>query len=100
MALNTRVAVSGQDRENPFNIAARATGLIRHGAAIQLNKRLPVGSTLVVRNGRGTQAPVRIVAQIQINAAKGTHTYGVEFLEEGAGQDFWGHLPDSKLSAQ
>jgi hypothetical protein len=43
---------------------------------------------------------VRIVAQIQINAAEGTHTYGVEFLEEGAGPDFWGHLPDSKLSAQ
>ena len=88
MALNTRVAVSGQDRENAFSIAARATSLNRHGAAIQLNRQLPVGSTLVVRNGGGTQAPMRIVAQI--NAAQGTYTYGVEFLQEEAGQDFWG----------
>jgi len=89
MALNTRVAISGHDREkSAFTIPVRATGLNKHGAAIQLNRELPVGITVVVRNGRGDQASARVVSQV--NFVQGIYTYGVEFVQEGAGQDFWG----------
>jgi hypothetical protein len=89
MALNTRIGLSGQDREKcTFTMPARATNLNRHGAAIQLNRELPVGSTVVVRNSRGAQAPMRVVAQVSV--AQGTYTYGVEFLQSEAGENFWG----------
>jgi hypothetical protein len=68
---------------------ARATNLNRHGAAIQLNRELLVGSAVVVQNGRGTQASARVVAQVSA-AAQGVYTYGVEFLEDGGVKDFWG----------
>jgi len=89
MALNTRVAISGQDREkSAFTISARATGLNKHGAAFQLNRELPIGMEVVVRNGRGAQASARVVAQV--NVSPGLYTYGVEFVQEETGQDFWG----------
>lgn len=89
MALNTRVAVSGHDRQKTaFNLPARATGLNKHGAALQLNRELPVGTRVVVRNGRGDQAQARVVTQV--NAAQGAYTYGVEFVKEETGQTFWG----------
>ena len=62
--------------------------LNKHGAAIQLNRELLVGSAVVVRNGRGTQASARVIAQV--SAAQGVYTYGVEFLEGDAVKDFWG----------
>ena len=43
---------------------ARATGLNRHGAAVQLNRELQVGSTVVIQNSRRSQASARIVAQV------------------------------------
>jgi hypothetical protein len=71
MALNAPIGLSGQDREKcTFTMPARATNLNRHGAAIQLNRELPVGSTVVVRNSRGAQAPMRVVAQVSV--AQGT----------------------------
>ena len=89
MALKARIGLSGQDREKcTFTMPARATNLNRHGAAIQLNRELPVGSTVVVRNSRGAQAPARVVAQV--NVAQGAYTYGVEFAQDEAGENFWG----------
>jgi hypothetical protein len=88
MALNTRVAVSGEDEKCAFTLNAKATSLNKHGAAIQLNRQLSLGSTVVVRNGQGAQAQVRVIAQV--NVAGGAYTYGVEFVQAEAGQDFWG----------
>src|SRR5205823_12693699 len=85
MALKARIGLSGQDREKcTFTMPARATNLNRHGAAIQLNRELPVGSTVVVRNSRGAQAPVRVVAQV--NVAQGAYTYGGGFVQDEAGE--------------
>ncbi len=67
---------------------ARATNLNRHGAAIQLNRELLVGATVVVKNSRGTQASTRVVAQVSV--VQGLFTYGVEFLEDETVKDFWG----------
>lgn len=89
MALNAPIRVAGQDREKcTFTMPARATNLNRHGAAIQLNRELVVGSTVAVRNARGTEASARVVAQV--SAVQGVHTYGVEFLQDDAVKDFWG----------
>src|SRR5438876_8282803 len=89
MALKARIGLSGQDREKcTFAMPARATNLNRHGAAIQLNRELSVGSTVAVRNDRGTQASARVVTQV--SAVQGLYTYGVEFLEEQTVKDFWG----------
>lgn len=68
---------------------ARATSLNRHGAAVQLNRELLVGSVVVVRNKRGTQVSARVVAQV--SALQGVHTYGIEFVEQDdISRDFWG----------
>jgi hypothetical protein len=49
MALNARITLSGHDRAKcSFTMPARATNLNRHGAAIQLNRELLVGSTIVL----------------------------------------------------
>ena len=88
MLLNARIALSGQDRKKcAFTMLARATNLNKHGAAIQLDRELLVGSTIVVRNGRGTEASARVV--LQVSAVQGVYTYGVEFLQDDV-QDFWG----------
>jgi hypothetical protein len=91
LALNAPVRLAGQDRQKcAFTLLpARATGLNRHGAAIQVVRELLVGSTLSVRHGHGgTETPARIVAQI--SASQGIFTYGVEFLDSEATRDFWG----------
>ncbi len=67
---------------------AKATDLNRQGAAIQINRELLVGSTVVVQNSRRTQAWARVVAQV--SAVQGVYTYGVEFLQDDAVKDFWG----------
>ncbi len=68
---------------------ARATNLNRHGAAVQLNRELLVGSVVVVRNKRGTQISGRVVAQV--SALQGLRTYGIEFVEQGdRASNFWG----------
>jgi hypothetical protein len=90
IALNARIGLSGQDREKrTFTMAARATNLNRHGAAIQLNRELVVGSTVVVQNSCRTQASARVIAQVSATA-QGIYIYGVEFLEDDGVNDFWG----------
>jgi hypothetical protein len=90
IGLNARIGLSGQDREKcTFTMPARATNLNRHGAAIELNRELLIGSAVVVQNGRGTQASARVIAQVSATQG-GVYTYGVEFLEDGGVNDFWG----------
>ena len=92
MTLNTPVGISGEDRgKASFSVSAKATNLNRHGAAIQLSRELLVGTTVLVRNKRGTQISARIVAQIKA-VQGGFHTYGIEFVEEDTNKlsSFWG----------
>ena len=91
LPLKAPVRLAGQDHQKgAFTLLpARATGLNRHGAAIQVGRELLVGSILSVRHGRGgTEAPARVVAQVR--SGQGIYTYGVEFLESDATKDFWG----------
>src|SRR5215831_8640738 len=90
MALNAQVGLSGEDRHKcSFTVSARATNLNRHGAAIQLNRELRVGSVVMVRNKRGSQASARVVAQLA--APHGVSTYGIEFVElDENTRNFWG----------
>jgi hypothetical protein len=92
MALNAPVGLSGEDRQKcPFTMPAKATNLNRHGAAIQLNRELLVGSTVVVRNKSGTQVSARVVAQLA--ALQGVPSYAIEFAEQDdddRGKTFWG----------
>ena len=99
MALNARITLSGHDRAKcAFTMPARATKLNRHGAAIELNRELLVGSTIVLQNTRRTQTPARVVTQV--SAFHGVYTYGVEFLEaDAANKNFWGiTFPSSATS--
>ena len=91
LPLNALVRLAGQDHQRgAFTLLpARATGLNRHGAAIQVGRELLVGSILSVRHGRGgTETPARVVTQVR--SGQDTFTYGVEFLESDATKDFWG----------
>ena len=90
MALNAPVGLSGEDRQKcSFTMPAKATNLNQHGAAIQLNRELLVGSTVVVRNKSGTQVSARVVAQLA--ALQGVHTYAIEFAEQDDRvKTFWG----------
>lgn len=89
MALNAAVRLSGEDRQKcSFTLSAKATSLNRHGAAIHLDRELSVGSIVLLRNQRGTQAPARVVAQV--NAVDGVRTYGIEFVEQDVVKAFWG----------
>lgn len=66
-----------------------ATNLNRYGAAVQLSRELLIGSTIVVRNKRGTRVSARVVAQV--SALQGIHTYGIEFVEpDDSAKNFWG----------
>ena len=92
ITLNTPIAISGEDRAKAsFSISAKATNLNRHGAAIRLNRELLVGTTVLVKNKRGTQLNARVVAQI-IAVPGGLRSYGIEFVEEDASKisNFWG----------
>lgn len=89
MALNAKIGVSGQDRlKCSFTLPAKATNLNKHGAAIQLNRELQIGSTVVIQNGRRIQAPARVV--MQVSADGGVFSYGVEFQEQDSVENFWG----------
>lgn len=89
MALSASVGLSGEDRQKcSFTMPARATNLNRHGAAVQLNRDLKVGSIVQVRNKRGTQLSARIVAQLA--ALQGVSAYGIEFVEPNEAHNFWG----------
>ena len=81
MALSAPIGLSGEDRQKcAFTMPAKATNLNQHGAAIQLNRELLVGSTVVVRNQRGTQVSARVVTQLA--ALQGVPTYAIEFVEQ------------------
>ena len=90
MPLNTPIGVSGQDIQNcPFTMPAKATDLNRFGAAIHLPRQLLVGSTVILRNARGTQLSARVVAQLA--ASEGLSVYGIEFVEQDdTASSFWG----------
>jgi PilZ domain-containing protein len=91
MALNARITMSGDDHMKcAFTLPAKATKLNRHGAAIQLNRELSVGSTIVLQNTRHAQLTARVVTQVSAQR-QGVYTYGVEFLEADAVEkNFWG----------
>ena len=91
MALKAPVGLSGHDHQRcPFTMPAQATNLNRYGAAVQVNRELPIGSTVMVRNQYGTQLSARVVIQISVLKA-GTRTYGIEFVEQDErSHNFWG----------
>lgn len=90
ITLNSSVAVSGEDRSKcSFTIGAKATSLNKYGGALQITRELLVGTTVQVRNKRGTQISARVVSQIR--AEEGLLRYGIEFVEEDARTaTFWG----------
>jgi hypothetical protein len=90
MALNAPVGLSGEDRHKcSFTMSGRATNLNRHGAAVQLNRELRIGSVVLVRNGRGTQVSARVVTQLA--TVKGVSTYAIEFVDQDDQvSNFWG----------
>lgn len=90
IALNTAVGLSGVDtQECPFTMPAKATNLNRYGAAIHLPRQLLVGSTVMVRNERGTQLSARVVAELA--ASQGISIYGIEFVDrDDTANSFWG----------
>jgi hypothetical protein len=90
MALIASVGVSGEDRRNtPFTASAKATNLNLHGAAIRLERELVVGSTVIIRNQRGTEVSARVVSQLA--APQGGSAYAIEFVEsDEKAKNFWG----------
>jgi len=69
---------------------AQASNLNRHGAAVQVNRELSIGATLIVRNKYGEQLSARVVSLISATEG-GTRTYGIEFEEQQElGKNFWG----------
>jgi hypothetical protein len=91
MALQAAISLSGQDRQRcPFNLMpAKATNLNRHGAAVQLQRELLVGSRVAVKNQRGTMVAARVVAQLA--ALHGVPTYAIEFVDQDENaKNFWG----------
>ena len=90
MTLNTPVGLSGYDRQQcAFTMPATATNLNRHGAAIQLPRELTVGSTVIVRNARGTQVSARVVAQLATSQT--VSVYAIEFVQQNdVANSFWG----------
>jgi hypothetical protein len=79
MALSAHVGLSGEDNQKcPFTMPAKATNLNRYGAAIHVSRQLSVGSTVRVRNTRGTQLSARVVAQLAVS--NGVSAYGIEFM--------------------
>jgi len=90
IALHSPVGLSGQDRQKcSFTMPAKATNLNRHGAAVQLNRELVVGSVVGVKNRSGVEVSARIVAQLA--AREGIPTYAIEFVEQDDRVlNFWG----------
>jgi hypothetical protein len=90
IALNTPIGLSGHDGQKcPFTMPAKATNLNRHGATIHVARDLSVGSTIMVRNPRGTQVSARVVSRLA--ASQGVSVYAIEFIEQDeAANNFWG----------
>lgn len=90
MQLNASVGTSGEDKlKVSFTMAAKATNLNRHGAALQLSRDLQVGSVVTLKNQRGTQVSAKIVSVIA--AVQGVSTYGIEFVDQtDDAKQFWG----------
>jgi hypothetical protein len=90
MALSAPVGLSGEDRRKcSFTVPASATNLNRHGAAVQLNRQLLVGSVVLVRNKRGIQVSARVIAQLA--PVRGIPIYAIEFVElDDQASNFWG----------
>ena len=90
MALSAVVGLSGEDLQTgAFSIKAKAVSLNKHGAAVQINRELPIGSTVTVRNQRGAAIPARVVNQLR--AIGGVRTFGIEFLDQDErSKQFWG----------
>jgi len=90
MALQASVGLTGEDRQKcSFTIPARATNLNRHGASVQLDRQLVVGSVIQVKNQRGMEVSARVVARLA--ALQGVSTYGIEFVEhDETSTSFWG----------
>jgi hypothetical protein len=61
----------------------------RHGAAVQLNCELLVGTVVVLANARGTQVSARVAARLP--ALQGVPNYGIEFIDQNdTAKNFWG----------
>ena len=90
MALSAAVGLSAEDTQKcSFTMPAKAPNLNRYGAAIHVPRQLVVGSTINVRNTRGTQLSARVVAQLAVSQA--VSAYGIEFAEPGdVANGFWG----------
>ncbi len=90
MALHAAVGLSGEDRQKcSFTMAAKATKLNKHGAAVQLSRELQVGSVVTVDNKHGTELSARVVSQLA--TIEGVSTYAIEFVEQGErAETFWG----------
>jgi hypothetical protein len=89
IALMAPVEISGKDVEkSSFTLITTATNLNRNGAMLRLNLDLAVHSVVVIQNSRGARTSARIVEQT--STAEGVYAYGVEFLEPGHLNDFWG----------
>lgn len=85
------IGVTGTNRHGQsFIVGAKATNLNHHGGTIAIPQSLKVGTVLTLRNGKQTEASVRVVKEVDSEA--GTYVYGVEFLAEA--KAFWGiHFP-------
>jgi hypothetical protein len=90
MGLHASVGLSGHDRHKAaFTMPAKATNLNKHGAIVQLNRDLSVGSVVVVKNQRGAELSARVVSHI--SETKTSRTYGIEFVEkDDRALNFWG----------
>jgi hypothetical protein len=92
MTLNAVVGVSGHDHQKcPFTLPAQVSHLNRHGGALQVNRELTVGSTVVVRNKNNVQVSARIIKEISAIEGR-TRIYGIEFTEQDdqKTKNFWG----------
>ena len=90
MTLNATIGLSGQDHVKcSFKMPVKATHLNKHGGAIQLNRDLSVGSTILVQNKLGVQVSARVVRQV--SRVEEVRTYGIEFLDQDDQvKSFWG----------
>jgi hypothetical protein len=90
MALSAPVRLSGEDKHKvAFTMPAKATNLNRYGAAIHMARQLLVGSTVAIRNTRGSQVSGRVVAHLA--ASQEVSAYGVEFVGPAdLANGFWG----------
>lgn len=90
MSLSAPVGLTGEDRKkSSFTVPARATNLNRHGAAVQVERELSVGTTVVLKNKCGDQLSARVVSHLK--EVEGQRTYGIEFVDQDErAKSFWG----------